>query len=80
MSEPSRPANAKNRSLAMTTPSGLAIPPSSGSEAESARARTAARDAPCTSQECRTARPPGKGRAAYSTEREVLLGPTSGRG
>ena len=62
-SEPSRPANAKNRSLAITTPSGLAIPPSSGSETESARARTAAGVAPCTVVGCRTARPPGKGRA-----------------
>ena len=61
-SEPSRPANAKNRSLAITTPSGLAIPPSSGSAAESARARMAARGALCTSKRCRTALPPGKGR------------------
>src|SRR2546428_1991663 len=49
----------------MTTPSGLAIPPSSGNRVESARARTAARPVACTSPGCRTARPPGKGRAAY---------------
>src|SRR5437660_10696865 len=71
-SEPSAPAKAKKRSLAMTTPSGLAIPPSSGKAAESARSSRAARLPPCTLGGCRTAGPPSKGRAAYFSVCQVL--------
>src|SRR5215216_8210155 len=72
MSEPSRPAKAKKRSLAMTTPSGLAIPPSSGRVDESARSKTAAKAVPCTFPLCQTTRPPGKVRAAYFVAMRVL--------
>src|SRR5262245_14869988 len=76
-SEPSRPATAKHRSLAITTPSGRAMPPSAGSAVESARSNRTPRLVRSTHQRCLKTRPPGKCRAAYPPVLRVLPASTA---
>ena len=66
---PSRPANAQKRSLAITTPSARAIPPSLGGRGAGRRVRGRSESGRDPPDRIARWRPPGKGRAAYSAHR-----------